>query len=108
MARSRGTAVTRKRKRKANGFTLPVAVIAGMAPLANQARMGWAADGPVGMVKQSTLALLGYHIDTNTWNASWMKVGLLPIFVGGLVHWGAKKFGLNRMIARAGIPVIRI
>ena len=40
--------------------------------------------------------------------ANWTQAGGPAIWAGFGVHYAAQKLGLNRMIARAGIPFIRI
>lgn len=42
------------------------------------------------------------------WSSWRLKYGLYPALIGTAAHWIANRFGINRMIARAGIPLIRI
>lgn len=91
--------------RRRNKFTLPLAIIGGFYPTAlgiwnrrtDQKQLmdflsggftGWQADG---------------SFDLNR-----MRGVALPIIGGFLVHWLAGRFGWNRAISRAGIPVVRI
>lgn len=97
-----------KKKRRSNGFTLPVALIAGFTPLSVQVLDGWSAGGFRGALKQGTLALTGFNTDDSKWYPDWMKAGFWPIVLGATIHWGAKKLGLNRALGRAGVPVLRV
>jgi predicted cobalt transporter CbtA len=48
-------------------------------------------------------------LDTNNrFNLANLRQGLLPVVAGFIVHMFAGKLGINRAIARAGIPFIRI
>ena len=96
-----------KKHHSKKGFTLPLAVVAGFAPLAintynvsggGPARMGW-------MVTQ---AITGYDTDTRKFWMGNLNKGLIPIAIGVIVHKIAGKLGINRAIAGAGIPFIRV
>lgn len=97
----------KKRGRGRKQFTLPLAVVAGLAPAAidlwdhrNAGAQGFMAE--VGRI------FTGWDYWSASWNPALMRWGTIPIVAGGLIHMGANKLGLNRMIARAGVPFIRI
>jgi len=46
--------------------------------------------------------------ESNNFNASLMRQGLVPALMGFLVHMIAGRLGVNRAIGRAGIPLVRI
>jgi hypothetical protein len=52
--------------------------------------------------------LAGYNTWDGTYSTTRMIKGWTPIVAGFLVHKLASKFGINRAIAGAGIPFIRI
>ena len=108
MARNRGLQKYRGGHHKKQ-FTLPLAVIAGFAPLAvdvgTQIKNGdWAQAGKV-LVHNT----IGYDGFNHNWNLSGFSHGLFPIIAGILVHkFVGGRLGVNRMLANAGIPVVRL
>jgi len=100
---------TRKKSRRKNGFTLPLAVVAGVAPgvIGPIQHAMW--HGPMGGVKELGRIWTGYDFTDGTFDIWRLKYGLLPAVMGGLAHWLiGSKLGINRMLGRARIPVIRI
>lgn len=96
------------KRRRSNGVKVPVALVAGFFPLLTEGIKGFNAEGLTGMMKQTTYAMTGYHIDSNSWEFSRMKSGLFPILGGMVVHWVAKTIGINRALGRAGVPLLRV
>jgi len=41
-------------------------------------------------------------------NLEWFGMGGMPVILGALAHKIAGRLGINRMLARAGVPFIRI
>lgn len=101
-------AKARARGRSKAAFTLPIAVLLGMAPLASQGMGGYQAGGFKGAAKQMTLALTGFNTDDSKFYPEWLKAGLYPMLVGFGVHWIAGRIGINRALSSARIPLIRI
>lgn len=96
-----------KRKGRRNGgLTLPVAVIAGFAPLAVNV-----INTPGGLEPKAwmlTQALTGYDTRAQRfWFPNLMK-GAIPIILGIIGHKVANKLGVNSALSRAGIPFIRV
>jgi hypothetical protein len=94
-------------------FTLPLAIVAGFAggPVAstvNQANR-YGGDYMKAILWEGG-SLVGYDTENSRYAgiSQMQKAGYLPLAVGFLVHFAAQKFGINRMIARAGIPLIRL
>ena len=91
-------------------MTIPIAPIAGLAvglmpsvqSLINGDMMG-AADG-------LAWRYAGYNLSNRTFDVNGLKEGLLPLVVGGLVHKfvGGAPLNLNRQLANAGVPYLRI
>lgn len=97
-------------RRKKTGFTLPLAAIAGFAPLVHTAYdEGWKIGGLEGVGNQVLYGMTGYAMYRREWNFDGLRRGLLPIIGGLLVHkYIGGKLGINRMLSRAGVPIIRI
>jgi hypothetical protein len=96
------------RGHRQKGFTLPLAIVAGLAAPAVQmweARSG----GMTNVARTASKVMTGYDYTTGTWNMADMRLGLMPVIVGYMVHWlVGGRLGVNRAIARTGIPFIRI
>ncbi|MCJ7510078.1 MAG: hypothetical protein MUP14_04220 [Dehalococcoidia bacterium] len=93
-------------------MTISLGILAGFAPTAAFAIKGWqGADGLSGIEGAAyhlTGRLTGYNWIQNKWYAAEMAKGWGPIILGALVHKMANRFGINRMISQAGIPVVRL
>lgn len=106
-ARTR-TRFLRRVARRSHKLTIPVAVFAGFLPLASDVgvQIGQGDWLQAGQVLEHNL------IGVNPWNGKWdtagFKHGLYPIALGFVVHIIASKLGVNRMLARARVPFIRI
>lgn len=92
-----------KRKR-----TVSLAVIAGFAPGVQTVWRGFQAAGLQGGLTMLSRAYTGFDPESNRWVMSELWRGTFPLLIGGLVHKGAGMLGINRMLARAGIPGIRL
>jgi len=113
MAKARGRSIVKsvksKRRSHKQRFTIPLAVVAGFAPLASDTMTEVHLRGPGGIPH-----VLAYHLTgVNTWENNKFNSGVLikgwtPILAGFLVHKLAGKFGINQMLAKAGVPILRI
>jgi len=98
-------------RRRSNGFrlSLPVAAILGFLPLGQSIYTGFNSGGITQASRVGLRSLTGYDTASNTWNWVYMKTGAIPIAIGLLIHKVVGgTLGVNRMIARTGIPFIRI
>lgn len=97
----------KKRRNGKRGFTVPVAIVAGMAGPAIKL---WEARGSTsGLAREAGRIFTGYDFWNGQFDLQFMKWGTLPILMGFAVHWLlGSKLGLNRALARSGLPVIRI
>lgn len=82
-----------------------LAVLAGLAPTAVGAiestqKWGWKAG-----VNHITRNMLGYDYQQGFFNAGMMKGGMLPLVLGIAVHKVAGMVGINRQIAKLGLPI---
>jgi len=111
MAKRRTRTVTRYVRRRGGGgkrgFTLPIAVVAGFLPEVMGA-VAQAPNGPRAVAEFVSESLTGWSINQNRWYPQFLRFGLVPILGGIGVHMLASKLGVNRMIARAGVPFVRI
>lgn len=105
------TAVAKKNpntRRKKRAFTIPMAIVAGIAPTGIKV---WEArgGGMSGMAREAGRILTGFDFWTGQWIPGAMRYGLWPMVGGYAVHWLlGQKLGMNRAIARTGLPIIRI
>jgi len=95
---------------RAKKMTFPVAVIAGLMPgvtgtlnVATAQGGGWKAAGTY-----ACSAYTGFNPVTNQFSMTNMNLGLKPLAIGVIVHKLAGWIGINKAIAGAGIPFIRI
>jgi hypothetical protein len=110
VTKRRNTVPRRKgRRRGSRKFTIPIAPIVGLAAgLAGPIKdlMDGEVEFAVNKLKYSYLGL-----DTeNKFKPEALMSGLAPLIVGGLVHKfvGGPPLNLNRMLAQANVPIIRI
>jgi len=101
-----------KKGRHKKSMTVSLAVLGGLAPTAAFAYEGFKIGGDQGGVVEAahrvTMRLTGWEWKGGGWSAAEFGKGWTPILVGAFAHKLANKLGINRMIAGAGIPVIRI
>lgn len=91
------------------GRTISLAVIAGLAPTFTMAYDGFKqGDNPAGILKNVTMRWTGFNTNDGKFYPGQMKYNLLPAIAGVMVHKVAGMMGLNRYIASAGIPWVRI
>jgi len=89
-------------------MTIPLAAVAGFVPLASFAYDGWKVGGFDNAGRRIAQRLTG--IDSTTHEFIWQELmsGWGPILVGIFAHKAANKLGINRMLASAGIPLLRL
>lgn len=99
------------RKAKSKGrrrprMTIPMAVVGGFVPTAIGV---WARrENPTEIGAFLQRGWTGVEPSTGKFNLANLRLGAVPVLAGFIVHILASKFGVNRAIARAGIPLIRI
>jgi hypothetical protein len=98
------TAITRRRSQ----MSLPIAVVAGFVPLASNALRDYQQGGLDLLGTGLTWRLTGYNQMSKRFDLSGLSSGLLPILLGIGVHKLAGRLGVNRAIANAGIPLLRL
>ena len=95
------------KKRRHNKRTIPVAVVLGFLPLATTAISDFQAGGINGLRNTAT-AVIPYSPANRRFTTARLHLGLNPILAGFLVHKLAGMMGINRAIAQAGVPLIRL
>lgn len=101
------------KKKRRNGkrkFTLPLAPIVGVVAMPSlQATANAALKGQFQEAMVQAKGVVGITRD-GAFNAQLLISNIAPLVVGGLVHKfvGGAPLNVNRMLASAGVPVIRI
>ena len=100
------------KKNKANRakrkMTIPLAIVGGFVPLTLNLIDGYKVKGVSGVLDRLP-GVFGVETDGTFVGWSVMQKRGVPAIAGGfLAHYLAQKLGINRMIAQAGIPLIRI
>lgn len=108
--RTRRVYVTRKRSRSRTKFSIPLALCAGVAvpviDIVTHIKNG--PNGPNGYMDVMQRLFTGSSPAYPGFSTFWFKWSYYPIIAGFLAHWIAGKTGINRAIARSGVPLIRI
>lgn len=99
-----------KRRHHARGFTVPAAVIGGLLPATGALITAAKSGGMGGVVQWSSILTTGYDPADGQWKPRIALEKLyLPLAAGVLVHkFVGGKLGVNRMLANAGVPFIRL
>jgi hypothetical protein len=96
-------------KHRRPGIRLPLAVVAGFMPLVSREISVTAQYGLGAVPGDVAQAFLPYNPTTRKFDTSGLSVGLIPVVVGILVHRVIGGYlGVNRALAGAGIPFVRI
>jgi len=104
--------MAKKKYRRRNGFTVPLAVVAGFVPAGLD--IGHAAKDYGILAGLDHLSLCTTGITTKPdghteWHPSYAIQRLwLPLLAGVLVHKLASKLGVNRMLGQVGVPFLRV
>lgn len=98
---------TKKRVAHKKKRTIPVAVVLGFLPLATTAISDFQAGGINGLRNTAT-AIIPYSPANKRFTTARLHLGLYPILAGFMVHKLAGMLGINRAIASAGVPLIRL
>lgn len=95
-------------RRKAKSMTVPLAVVAGFAPLISDTIIQARANGIAEVPHVLAWHLAGINTwDNNSFSFSRLMQGWTPIIAGFVAHKLANKIGLNRALANAGVPFVR-
>jgi len=101
--------MAKKGKRRKAQMTMPLAVVAGFVPpgmiMYRESQGGRGIEG--GALAASRI-FLGYDSINARWDFSQLQYGFGPILMGFGIHKVAQMVGINRALAAAKIPFIRI
>lgn len=93
------------RRHKRPGMRIPLAVVAGFIPLG----VGiWNRKSQPANLGPYVLGSLTGYVPGQGFNMQYMSEGALPIAAGFIAHSLASKLGINRLLGRAGVPLVRI
>ena len=101
----------RKRRRRKSGMTIPLAPIGGLlATPAIRYAIGELAQGNWAVALQQPARFAGIDPASGNFSVTELQNNLLPIIIGCLVHKfvGGAPLNLNKVLARANVPFIRI
>jgi hypothetical protein len=112
IARRSRTVYLRRAHRRAKSMTIPLGVIAGLAPTAMFALEGFQLPGTQGGIKEAghrlTMRMTGYEWKGGGFSGGELMKGWMPILLGVFAHKAANRLGINRALARSGVPLLRI
>lgn len=91
--------------RRRSKVSIPLAIIGGFAPVAVGVWNRRNSATEVGDYLKAGFTGIG---SDGRFNLANLRMGVMPVAAGFIVHAIASKFGVNRAIARAGIPWVRI
>ena len=102
-----------RRRSSSRSMTVSIAVLAGLAsPIGRTVShaMTNGITGEEGAIAEISRIMTGFNPYSSTvgWQPWRMKYGLLPVVAGIAVHKLASILGINKAIARSGIPLLRI
>ena len=91
-------------------MTVPIAVVGGLLAGLSTPIENVIAGDYQGAMNNMMLNYAGWDNWNHVPNILGLQRGLLPLLIGGLVHKfvGGKPIGVNAMLARSGVPLIRV
>lgn len=99
-----------KKKRRKRQFTVPLAPIAGLAAGMHGPIVAAMAGDMDSALNQLSRNYAGYDINTKDFKIERLANGVVPLVIGVMVHKfvGGSPLNLNRTLAAAGVPFVRI
>ena len=102
-------AKTKTKKRRSNKFTVPISIAVGFLPAISKVVYHTQAGGWSSGSREAGRILIGYDWWENRFNPAWLTFGLAPIVLGGVAHrFIGGRLGINRMLAAAKVPILRL
>lgn len=110
IARRRISYITRSRSRsRGKGMSVSLAMIGGLTPMLADLMSAYRVGGGEAVLGHVSLCTTGYDPADGLWKPMFAVKKLYgPMFIAAVVHKFAGKLGINRMIAKSGIPIFRI
>lgn len=103
-----GERAKKSSKHRRRQTRIPLAVLAGFSVPAMEAYKAFGETGISGATGILLAGFTGYNKWEHKFILGNLKLGLVPVGLGLIVHKLATKFGLNRIIRNSGIPYIEI
>lgn len=89
-------------------MTIPIAPVIGVVAMPNLYNaVTNAIAGNWDEARVQAQAVLGIARD-GKFNSGLLILNMTPLFLGFVIHWLASKIGINRLLGRAKIPLVRI
>lgn len=101
--------MAKPKKRRSKQMTVPLSIVGGLGAGLAEPIM-WAMGGDYDAAIYKLMEnYTGYDIRTQRWDLKHAR-GIPPLIIGALIHKfvGGSPLNINRTLARAGIPFIRI
>lgn len=96
-------------RRHSTKVTIPLAIVGGFVPFVAHTYRNYKSGGMSHAMTYFAKPFVPFDPVTGQMDTSKLSYGLYPVVGGLLVHWlVGGKLGVNRAMARAGIPLIRI
>lgn len=98
---------TRQHHSHKKSFTIPMAIIGGLTPAVHDL---WDHRGDIGgMLTETGKIFTGWDYYGQKFDLGAMKWGTIPLALGIIIHKVVgEKLGVNRQLAKAGIPLLRV
>lgn len=100
--------MAKKRRGSSRSFTIPLAAVAGVASGLASTLSRAAQGNPYAALQEFGRVMTGFDYTDGSWDWQRMKFGLFPILLGVGISIAASKFGINKKIARTGLPLLRV
>ena len=106
--------LARKKKRRNSQMTIPLAIVAplaaGIGPSVASIIRDPSPENVAGTLNHLAMIYTGYNAIDGNFDMGALAKGLFPLIAGGLVHKfvGGAPLNINRMLAAAKVPFIRI
>jgi len=98
----------RRGPRRAAKMSIPVAVLAGFVPMATDVWHGYTTGGLKNAGISAVAMTTGYDAANKKWSLELLMRGMGPVVAGIIAHKLANRLGVNRALAKAGVPLLRI
>jgi hypothetical protein len=108
-ARRRTRTIVRRVGHRAKKMTIPLAIVGGFVPMGSDLVSAYKVGGIEAMLGHVSLCTTGYDPADGKWKPMFAAKYLYgPVLLGAFVHKAANRLGINRMLASAGVPLLRI
>jgi hypothetical protein len=109
IARRRTRTVIRRVGHRAQKMTIPLAIVGGLVPMGADILLAFKVGGAEAALGHVSLCTTGYDPADGQWKPMFAAKKLYgPLLLGAFVHKAAGQLGVNRMLAKTGIPLLRI